>query len=127
MAAISPAMTGESPAGMMTFWKSPCHFTACPPAAASVAPTTPPIRACEELDGMPRNQVSRFQVMPPARPANTTVRVTRSVSTRPLAMVAATLSERKAPTRFSRPERATVTRGPSAPVAMDVAIALPVS
>ncbi len=127
MAAISPAITGDRPAGMITFWNSPCHLTACPPAAAMVDPTTPPISACEELEGMPRNQVSRFQMIPPAKPAKTTVSVTRPVSTRPLAMVAATLSERKAPTRFSRPDRATAMRGLSAPVAMDVAIALPVS
>jgi PAS domain S-box-containing protein len=36
-------------------------------------------------------------------------------------------SERNAPTRLSTPERATATRGGSAPVAIEVAIALPVS
>ena len=65
--------------------------------------------------------------MPPTSPANTTVSVTEPVSTRPLAMVAATLNDRNAPTRFSTPESATATFGGSAPVAMDVAIALPVS
>jgi hypothetical protein len=66
-------------------------------------------------------------MMPPARPASTTVRVTKSVSTRPLAIVAATASDRNAPTRFSTPDSATAVRGPSAPVAIDVAMALPVS
>ena len=42
-------------------------------------------------------------------------------------MVAATLKDRNAPTRFSTPDRATATCGGSAPVAIDVAIALPVS
>ena len=42
-------------------------------------------------------------------------------------MVAATARERNAPTKFSTPEIATAVRGPSAPVAMDVAIAFPVS
>ena len=65
--------------------------------------------------------------MPPASPAKTTVSVTSLVSTRPLAIVAATLSDRKAPTRLSTPDSATATLGLSAPVAMDVAIALPVS
>ena len=83
--------------------------------------------ACDELDGMPNSQVSRFQMMPPARPAATTVRVTSAVATRPLAIVAATARERNAPTKFSSPEIATAVRGPSAPVAMDVAIAFPVS
>ena len=120
-------MIGDSPAGMMTFETSPCHLTAWVPAAARVAPITPPIRACDELEGMPSSQVSRFQMMPPARPASITVNVTRPVSTRPLAMVAATLSDRNAPIRFSTLESATATRGFNAPVEMEVAIALPVS
>ena len=66
-------------------------------------------------------------MIPPARPAATTVSVTSLVSTRPLAIVAATASERNAPTRLSTPDKATATRGLSAPVAIEVAIALPVS
>jgi hypothetical protein len=76
---------------------------------------------------MPSSQVSRFQMIPPDRPAATTVSVTTCVSTRPLAMVAATASERNAPTRLSTPDSATAIRGGSAPVAIEVAIALPVS
>jgi hypothetical protein len=100
---------------------------ALPPDAAIVEPMTPPISACEELDGMPSSQVTRFQMMPPQRPAATTVSVTTLVSTRPLAIVAATARERNAPTKLSSPEIATAVRGPSAPVAIEVAIALPVS
>src|ERR1700722_11829661 len=95
-AAIRAAMTGESTAGMTTLETSPCQSTALPPDAAIVEPITPPIRACDELDGMPNSQVIRFQMMPPARPAATTVRVTWAVLTRPLAIVAATARERKA-------------------------------
>ena len=112
---------------MITFANRSCHWIAWPPAAASVDPMTPPISAWEELDGMPSSQVSRFQMIPPARPAKTTVSVTRPVSTRPLAMVAATLSDRNAPTRFSTPDSATAMRGDRASVAIEVAIALPVS
>ena len=65
-------------------------------------------------------------MIPPARPADHR-QVTSPVLTRPLAIVAATASERNAPTRLSTPDRATATRGPSAPVAIEVAIALPVS
>src|ERR1700722_9065499 len=120
-------MIGEKTAGSTTFETRPFHKTACPPALAIVAPITPPMSACDELDGIPKSQVSRFQVIPPARPAATTVRVTSLVLTRPLAMVAATARERNAPTRLSRPDRATATLGSSALVAIDVAIALPVS
>src|SRR5580658_2996417 len=94
VAATSPAMIGDRPAGIITFWNRPCHLTACPPAAAIVDPTTPPISACEELDGMPKYHVSKFHVIPPANPANTTVNVTSLVSTKPLAIVAATLNDR---------------------------------
>jgi len=44
-----------------------------------------------------------------------------------LVTVSATSTERKAPTRLRRPERATAIFGRSAPVAMEVAIALAVS
>src|ERR1700742_1350528 len=116
-AATPAAMIGERMAGSTTLETSPCQSTALPPAAAIVEPITPPISACEELDGMPNSQVSRFQMMPPARPAATTVKVTAPVATRPLAMVAATARERNAPTKFSTPEIATAVRGGSAPVA----------
>ena len=42
-------------------------------------------------------------------------------------MVAATLNDRNAPTRFSAPDSATAMRGGKAPVAIEVAIAFPVS
>src|SRR5579862_2476101 len=69
-AATRAAITGDRMAGMMTFDTRPDHKTAEPPAAASVAPMTPPMMACEELDGMPNSHVSRFQMMPPARPGH---------------------------------------------------------
>ena len=45
----------------------------------------------------------------------------------PLATVAATLTERNAPTRLSAAEMATAVKGLSAPVAIEVAMALAVS
>jgi hypothetical protein len=55
-------MIGDKAAGMITFEVKPCHLTALPPAAARVAPITPPMSACDELDGMPNSQVIRFQM-----------------------------------------------------------------
>src|SRR6202161_4529201 len=117
-------MIGDRPAGMMPVEPGSCTGPASPPAAASVAPITPPMSACDELDGIPKYQVSRFQVIPPARPAATTCSVTTPVSTRPLAIVAATASERNAPTRLSTPERPTATRGGRAPGGIAVGIAV---
>src|SRR5919202_1482586 len=125
--ATAQAMRGAAIAGTSTLDTTPSHLTAPVPAAKRVAPTIPPMRACELLDGRPRYQVSRFQAMAPTRPAKTTVSVTFPESTMPEATVAATLRDRKAPTTFRTAERATATRGGGAPVAMDVAIALAVS
>jgi hypothetical protein len=98
-------------------------LTAEAPAAIKVAPPTPPMRACEELDGMPKYRVSRFQ----ASPAKKTVKVIAPVSTMPVAMVAATWSDRKAPAKLSPADRATASFGRSAPVAMEGAMAVAVS
>ena len=37
------------------------------------APTMPPISACDELDGMPQYQVSKFQLIAPSSAAAMTV------------------------------------------------------
>ena len=44
-------------------------MTASAPSAANAAPTTPPISACDELDGSPKYHVARFQTIAPMRPA----------------------------------------------------------
>ena len=80
----------------------PSLITASVPAAAIVEPTTPPINACDELEGSPKYQVARFQTIAPTRPAKTTVGVTTFAFTTPVATVAATASEMKAPTKLNR-------------------------
>src|ERR1700744_844141 len=105
----------------------PFQITPWPPTAAIVAPTMPPISACEELEGIPSSQVSRFQTMPPTRPAKTSSSVTMCPSMSPLAIVAATAVDMKAPTRLSTADSVTATLGFNAPLAMDVAMALAVS
>ena len=89
---------------------------------------------------MPNSQVSRFHRMPPIRPAKMMVKPveasmpgsscpvleswTRSTE---VVTVMATSTERNAPTRFSRPASTTAVLGFRAPVAIEVAMALPVS
>ena len=70
------ARIAATTAGMSTLDTTPFQITPCAPTAAIVAPTMPPISACEELEGIPSSQVSRFQTMPPTRPANTSSSVT---------------------------------------------------
>src|SRR3954454_23621248 len=103
--AITPttnATIGATTAGMSTLPSSPSDRTASAPAAANAEPTTPPISACEELDGRPKYQVARFQTIAPTNPAKTTVGVITPALTTSLATVAATASEMNAPTKLNR-------------------------
>src|SRR5947209_10891239 len=111
----------------MTLDSSPAPLTAPAPFATNIAPTTPPINAWDELDGSPKYQVSTFQAIAPTSPANTIVVVTAPVSTIPLAIVAATLSEMNAPAKFRIDARPTAIRGLRDRVEIDVATTLAVS
>ena len=48
---------------MTTLSTTPVHCTDCD--AASAAPTSPPISACEDDEGSPKYQVIRFQAIAP--------------------------------------------------------------
>src|SRR4051795_653001 len=104
---------------MTTLSSSPDQITV--PPDASVAPTIPPISACEEDEGSPTHHVARFQAIAPIRPANTMGGVMTFESTMPVAIVAATWSDMNAPTKFSVADIATAVRGPMARVETDVA------
>jgi hypothetical protein len=97
------------------------------PSAAIVAPTTPPIRACDELEGRPKYQVATFHPIAPISPAKTIVGVIASAFTMPLATVAATASEMNAPAKFRRDASSTASRGETARVEIDVATTFAVS
>ena len=120
-------MIGASTAGSSTLPTRPANFTASAPAATQVAPIRPPINACDELEGSPTSQVSRFHTIAPTSPAKITVGVIFVSSTSPLEIVFATWTERNAPTRLRTPAMSTAVRGFSAPVAIEVATALAVS
>ena len=74
----------------MTFSNTPLQMTPSTPAEAIMAPMRPPNSACDELDGMPKYQVVRFQTTAPIRADMTTGSVTRSVLTMPSPTVLAT-------------------------------------
>ncbi len=104
----------------------PC--TPLGPTATRVAPISPPKRACEELEGSPASQVTRFQTMAPTSPAKITSGLMPAVSSMiPPEMVLATSTDRNAPTRLRTADIATAILGWSAPVEMVVAMALAVS
>jgi hypothetical protein len=80
---------------------------------------------------MVRYHVIRFHRIAPINAANTSTSPPPPASTAgftiPLAIVAATLIDMNAPTKFSTADINTATRGFSAPVAIDVATAFAVS
>src|SRR3954469_6426722 len=125
--AATNARIGATIAGIATLSSRPLQSTAEGPWATRVAPTIPPINACDEDDGSPNDQVARFHAIAPIKPANTVSSVIEVESTMPLAIVAATASERNAPTKFRLADIATAARGESARVDTEVAIALAVS
>ena len=132
MTAISTTATpkaaiGATSAGISTLSSRPPPTTAPVPAAATVAPTTPPISAWEELEGNPRRQVTRFQAIAPRSPARTTAGVIAFASTTSRAIVDATSTETNAPAKLSRAAAVIATPGDAAPVETAVAITSKVS
>ena len=125
--AIRAATTGESTAGRMTLFSTVLKWMASAPPATQVAPIRPPNSACDELEGRPRYQVVRFHRIAPTSPAKITTGLMSVSSTSPPEIVFATCTDRKAPARFRHPAIATATLGRSAPVAIEVAMALAVS
>src|SRR4051795_13533537 len=126
-AATENARTGAMAAGTSTFSTMPSPLMTSAPSATNAAPISPPISACDELDGRPSHHVAMFHAMAPTRPANTTVVVIAPASTIPEPTVAATFSEMKAPAKFSTADSATAKRGDMARVETEVAIAFAVS
>ena len=128
MKASAKPTSGEAIIGMTTFSVIVCHSTVTPPARP--APTRPPISACVDDDGRPKYQVIRFQVIAPSRPARMMTRPWFSetpsmVST--LWTVFATSCPSSAPTKFMTAAMISATRGVSARVEIEVAMALAAS
>src|SRR5919204_737726 len=121
------AIAGAASAGMTTLCAIPCQRTPFEPDWTSAAPTRPPISACDELDGRPNHQVRRFQAMAPASAASSVCCVARFASMSPLATFFATAVVTKAPARLATAAMSTATRGVTARVPTEVAIAFAVS
>ena len=120
---------GETTIGMTTFSRRRPTCTVAP--AASAAPTSPPIRAWEDDDGRPNHQVSRFQPIAPTSAAAHDHQARRcpcGAAMMPLPTVAATCRCRRTPpTRLATAAMTSATRGVSARVETEVAMALAAS
>lgn len=56
--------TGEVNSGIITLVTTPDHIMCCALTVYTItAPTRLPINACDELLGMPRHHVNRFQII----------------------------------------------------------------
>ena len=96
---MRPVMSSQAPAnprngepiiGRMILLRTPLQMTPVSPALAIVAPMRPPKSAWDELDGIPKYHVAKFQITAPTSAEKTTGNVTRSVLTRPSPTVLAT-------------------------------------
>src|SRR5579862_8897007 len=95
------------------------------PPCIQAAPIRPPVNAWEELLGIPKYHVSRFQTMAATIAASTTCWVAPVTS--PLAMVSATLVKQRAPVKCREAAMIIGARGVRTRVETTVAIALAVS
>jgi hypothetical protein len=86
--ASTKPVSGESTMAAVVLARPPQTMTLTP-ALATPAPTSPPISACELLDGMPSAQVMMFQAMAPVS-ARTPRAVDDSADTMPVPTVCAT-------------------------------------
>jgi hypothetical protein len=68
---------------------------AMPPAFAVPAPSRPPIKACELLDGIPAHHVMRFHDIAPMSAAKITLGLITAGSMMPVPIVCATWSPKK--------------------------------
>src|ERR687885_918894 len=125
--AAAKAIAGAASAGMTTLCAIPCQSTPFEPDWTRAAPTRPPISACDELDGRPNHHVRRFHAIAPARAASSVCCVARFASISPLATFFATAVVTKAPARLATAAMSTATRGVTARVPTEVAIAFAVS
>src|SRR5262245_14541981 len=107
---------------------SPPQTMALTPTLATPAPTSPPISACELLDGMPIAQVMTFQVMAPMSAPNTTRGSTMSAEMIPVPTVCATCAPKtKKAMKLKKAAQATACPGRSTRVDTMVAIELAAS
>src|SRR5918994_1572772 len=99
----------------MILFSTALKSIASTPPATQVAPIRPPKSACDELEGSPRNHVTRFHKMAPTSPAKITTGLMSVSSTSPPEMVLATWTDREGPGHVQaggdrhggpRPERA---------------------
>jgi hypothetical protein len=104
---------------------NPAKITELIPELETAAPTRPPTRVCDELDGSPHHQVNRFHVIAATSAAAMTVRFITSGLIIPFPMVVATLRGKTAnATKLKTDAKTTAEKGDNTFVETTVAIEL---
>lgn len=117
-------ITGEKSKVNKTFIK-PGNNIASHPAPTRTAPIKPPIKACEELLGNPRYQVSKFQMIALSKAVSITNRLIADESTTSFPMVSATATPKiNGPKKFATAVIPRAVRGENALLAIIVATIL---
>src|SRR5688572_7101764 len=107
-------ITGDAKRATSTLYK-PGNLMAPNPTAIVTAPTIPPISAWEELPGMPKYQVTRFQRIAPIKAERITPRVNTSDCAISSPIVRATVTpKRKGPRNSAIAVMLNAVRGPKA-------------
>jgi hypothetical protein len=117
---------GDTTMKMIVFSKAG-PFTTLQPALAMPAPTTPPIRACDEEVGRPSHQVVRFQAMAPVSPPKTTASLTTCGSMIVPTVLATWVRKTTKAMKLKNAAQTTASRGLSTLVDTTVAIELAAS
>jgi hypothetical protein len=122
-------ISGDRIIGMATLLRMTSQCTVV--AEATPAPVRPPMSACVDDEGSPNHHVMRFQAMAPMSPASTMVSpwvpASPPISMMPDPIVVATSVPSSAPMRLNTAAMISATRGVSARVDTDVAMALAAS
>ena len=122
----SAISTPKTPTGRQP--SRPPHWIASMPAAAKAEPTRPPTSAWAELEGSPRDQVSRFQSVAASTPAPIVATASSGATVTIPAIVSATaVPTRSAPSMLKTAARTIACPGRAPRVATRVAIALAAS
>src|SRR3954471_12504283 len=104
-------MSGDVTVGITTFSRMPFHLICALEVAVPTAPTSPPMRAWEELEGIAKYQVTKVQGTAAVKEARNTDCVTAPGSTIPLPGVAAASGKMSAPRTFGTAAMARATVG----------------
>ena len=102
---------------------NPANLSVANPPFATEDPANPPIIACDELDGNPKNQVIKFHAMAPMSAEKRRVVLTALASMRSFPMVLATIKLKNMNAmKLKKEAHSTAWRGVSTPVVTMVAI-----